>query len=243
MTPRKTDSTGSHPDSNGKTGGSFTVRGVNLPNGAPDLYTVNTYFNQILRIGNFNASSYHSYEMKVVKRLHRNWQMQTSYTWSKAFGQAESFDSVLGDDPQTKDDEEGYLDYDQRHVLKFQAVTRLPHGISLGTSVQWASGTPYSVISIQGDQDQTGNVNFRQFYPTGQRNDQRNEGQWQIDGRLEKSFVIGRITASAYLLAENLTNSDDLVILDYNLAARNGITLNAYRNLGRRWEIGTVFNF
>jgi hypothetical protein len=181
--------------------------------------------------------------VRVVKRLHRNWQMQASYTRSEAFGQAESFASILGDDPQTKDDEEGYLDYDQRHVLRFQAVTRLPHAITFGTSVQWASGTPYSVIAIVGDQDQTGNVNFRQFYPTGQRNDQRNEGQWQIDTRLEKSFILGKATAGAYLLGENLTNSDDLVILSDNLAARNGISLNAYRNFGRRWEIGSVIHF
>ncbi|HEY3174150.1 MAG TPA: carboxypeptidase regulatory-like domain-containing protein [Candidatus Polarisedimenticolia bacterium] len=231
------------PDAFGIVGGSFLSPGVNQPNGAPDLYTVNTYFNQVFRIGNFNSSDYEAYELKIVKRLHRNWQMQASYTWSEAFGQAETFDSGVGDDPQTKDDEDGYLDYDQRHVLKFQAVTRLPHEITLGTSVQWASGTPYSIIAVVGDLDQTGNVNFRQFYPTTQRNDQRNLGQWKIDARLEKGFVLRKATASAYLLAENLTNSDDLVILSNNLAARNGIRLNAYRNFGRRWEIGTVLNF
>src|SRR5262249_39164098 len=91
-------------------GGNFNFnRGFSQPNGAPDLYTVNNGFNQVLRIGNYNTSSFESYELKIVKRLHRNWQMQASYTWSKAFGQAEAFGSTLGNDPQTKDDEKGYL--------------------------------------------------------------------------------------------------------------------------------------
>ncbi|HEY3175453.1 MAG TPA: carboxypeptidase regulatory-like domain-containing protein [Candidatus Polarisedimenticolia bacterium] len=225
-------------------GGNFAFnRGFSLPNQAPDLYTVNNSFNQILRIGNFNSSRYEAYELKVVKRLHRNWQMQASYTWSEAFGQAETFGSELGNDPQTTDDEAGYLNFDQRHILKFQAVTRLPHEVSFGTVIQWASGTPYSVIARIADQDSTGNSTFRTFFPTGQRNDQRNQGAWKIDTHLEKNFVIGKVRASGYLNIENLLNTDDLALTSYNIAAFNGIGLRGTREFGRRFELGATFNF
>ena len=214
-----------------------------LPNGAPDLYAVNNNFNQILRIGNYNSYTYEAYEVKIVKRLHRNWQMQASYSWSKAFGQAESFGSTLGNDPQTTDDEAGYLTYDQRNLLRFQAVTRLPNEISLGAIVQWASGTPFSEISRIVDQDSAGNTIFRTFYPTGQRNDQRNEGIWRIDTRIEKNFVIGKMQAAAFLTVENLLDSDDLILSSYNIAAFNGIGLNGRREFGRTFEIGTIINF
>jgi len=169
--------------------------------------------------------------------------MQASYSWSKAFGQAESFGSTLGNDPQTTDDEAGYLTYDQRNLLRFQAVTRLPNEISLGAIVQWASGTPFSEISRIVDQDSAGNTIFRTFYPTGQRNDQRNEGIWRIDTRIEKNFVIGKMQAAAFLTVENLLDSDDLILSSYNIAAFNGIGLNGRREFGRTFEIGTIINF
>jgi hypothetical protein len=225
-------------------GGSFSFnRAFSLPNGAPDLYTVNNGFNQILRVGNFNSSRFTAVEFKILKRLHRNWQMQASYTLSEAYGQAEAFGSVLGNDPQTVDDEKGYLAFDQRHVLKFQAVTKLPHEISLGSIVQWASGTPFSITQTVVDQDSTGNTIFRSFFPTGQRNDQRNVGQWRVDGRVEKSFTIGKVQASGFVNVQNILNSDDLTINGYDLTALDGVGLNATRNFGRAWEIGTTFNF
>jgi len=235
---------GINPSGGNIEGGNFAFdRSYSLPNGVPDLYTVSPSFNQVLRIGNYNSSEYEAYELKVLKRLHRNWQMHMSYSWSRAWGQAESYASSLGNDPQTKDDEEGYLDYDQRHVLKYQTVVALPAGLRLGTSIQWASGTPFSYTARLVDQDETGNVNFRQFYPTRQRNDQRNSGQWLIDARIEKPMRIGPVLASGFLLAQNLTNSDGLVLTEFNVAARNGVGLQGSRNFGRRWEIGLSMGF
>ncbi|HET6373652.1 MAG TPA: hypothetical protein VFG76_10115, partial [Candidatus Polarisedimenticolia bacterium] len=148
-----------------------------------------------------------------------------------------------GDDPQTTDDEEGFLDYDQRHLLRFQAVTRLPHEIAVGTAIQWSAGTPYSVISTVIDQDSTGNQNFRTFFPTRQRNDQRNLSAWQIDGRIEKGLVMGKVRGAAYLIAENLLDADTLTIHSYNLAAFNGVPLDPERDPGRRFELGLMFDF
>jgi outer membrane receptor protein involved in Fe transport len=214
-----------------------------LPNGAPDLYTVNFNFNRVLRIGNVNSYDYESWEVKLVKRLHRNWQMQASYAWSEAFGEAESFLSSTGNDPETKDDEEGYLSYDQRHLLKLQTVTRLPHGLSLGATVQWASGTPWSVVRRISELDSSGNIMLRTFYPSSQRNDQRNVGVWELDGRLEKSFEIGRLRASAFLNVDNLLNSDDLTILQVNQQSVGAGGMSSYREFGRRFELGASFQF
>ncbi len=231
-------------DPTGNVGGDFSFdTGFSRPNEAPDLYTVNNGFNQILRVGNFNSSEYEAYEIHIRRRLHRNWQMQASYTWSEAFGQAEAFQSQLGDDPETVDDEEGLLDYDQRHVVKFQAVTRLPHEIGLGGSILWNSGTPYSVIRTIIDQDSTGNQIFRTFFPTSQRNDQSNEGFWKIDSRVEKNFVIGEVQAAAFLVVENILNTDYLIVDELNLQAFDGVQLNSTRSFGRRFEIGATFNF
>jgi len=236
---------GFDPSAGSIAGGSFAFnRGFSIPNGAPDLYTVNNGFNQVLRIGNSNSSKFESYELKIVKRLHRNWQMQASYAWSKAFGQSEAFAAAQGNDPQTTDDEEGFLNFDQRHILRFQAVTKLAHDISVGTIVQWASGTPFSVTRTVVDQDSTGNVIFRTFFPTEQRNDQRNGAQWQVDARIEKNFTIGsHVQASGFLNVQNLLNADWLVINTYDLTPLNGVGLNGGRNFGRRFELGAIFNF
>jgi hypothetical protein len=232
----------------GLTGGNFGFNaagsgGATLPNDAPDLYTVNNGFNQVLRIGNFNSSRFESWELRVTRRLKRNWQMQASYSWSEAFGQAEAFQAAVGNDPETVDDEEGYLAFDQRHVLKFQAVTRLKHEITAGAVLQWASGTPYSITRTVVDLDSTGNTIFRSLFPTSQRNDQRNEGQWRVDTHLEKAFTIGRVQASGFLNVQNVMNSDDLVVAEHDLTALDGVGLQANRNFGRRFELGASFNF
>jgi hypothetical protein len=232
----------------GLAGGNFGFNaagsgGANLPNGAPDLYTVNNGFNQVLRIGNFNSSRFESWELRLTRRLKRNWQMQASYAWSEAYGQAEAFQAAVGNDPETVDDEEGYLAFDQRHVLKFQAVARLKHEITAGAVLQWASGIPFSITRTVVDLDSTGNTIFRSLFPTGQRNDQRNEGQWRVDAHLEKAFTIRRVQASGFLNVQNLLNSDDLVIAEHDLTALDGIGLQANRNFGRRFELGASFNF
>ncbi len=219
---------------NAASGGQRLVR-----NGAPDLYAMSPTVNQVLRIENANSYEYEALEAKIVRRLHRNWQMQVSYTWSEAFGQAESFKSSLGDDPQTKDDEEGYLSYDQRHIFKAQVVTRLPHEISLGSIVQWASGTPYSLTASVGEFDSLGNIMVRTFYPTGQRNDTRNEGIWRVDGRVEKSFVMGSAQASAYLSVRNMLNDDSLVVRGQSPYGY----ITAAREFGRTFELGAAIQF
>jgi hypothetical protein len=91
--------------------------------------------------------------------------------------------------------------------------------------------------------DSTGNTLFRGFYPTGQRNDQRNSGWWKIDGHVEKNFTMGRVQASAFLNVENLLDEGQLSIEELDIASLGGLPLDASRDIGRRFEIGAIFDF
>jgi len=181
-------------------------------------------------------------EMALRKRLHRNWQMQATYTWSRAEGDAESFASIQGNDPAVSDKASGLLDYDQTHVFKFQAVTYLPHEILLGGTLMWASGLPYTFISNTGDYDDQGLLTPQRIFSiTGEKNDQRNGSQLTLDGRLEKRFRAGKAQVAAFLSAENLLNRDELVLRQVDRDER-GI-VDGERRFGRRFEIGASIHF
>jgi hypothetical protein len=44
------------------------------PDGQPDLFGYNPFFNQVLRVGNFNASKYDAYQVALTRHLSRRWQ-------------------------------------------------------------------------------------------------------------------------------------------------------------------------
>ena len=215
---------------------------TNVRNGAVDLYHLNPNFNQVLRVTNSNASRYTSWELALRKRLHRNWQMHVGYTWSTAEGDAESFDSAQGNDPAVSDKVGGYLDYDQRHVFKWQTVTHLPREILLGASVTWASGLPYTFVRNEEDLDDVGSLTPQRIFSiTGRKNDQRNASQLSVDGRVEKRLNLGRWQASAFLSAENLMGDQELILRQVDRDRRD-IT-DGQERLGRRWEIGASILF
>jgi hypothetical protein len=219
------------------------------PDGQPDLEVLNPNFNQIFFLGNLNESRYRALELVLTKRLHRNWLFETSYTWSEAEGNAEAFLSLLGDDPSQVDLEDGFLSYDQRHVFKFNAVAHLPKEFSVGGSITYASGLPFSVINRDFVVDDLGNATFRTIFPTAARNDQRNRDAWQFDFNVKKSFTIGgRVKATATFDVFNLLNSDDLRIFNVNRAADNGLEIfdpggPAQRNFGRRFQFGFEMHY
>ncbi len=235
----------------------FGPHGVKLPNGAPDLYVHNPHFNQILEVGNVNVSDYTAWELILRKRLHRNWQMLFGYTWSEARGEAETFDSLTGNDAAVSDRSSGYLDFDQRHVVKWQALTHLPRGLLIGGTIEWASGLPYSFIGlVEGDYDDFGNVTSqRVFSVTGEKNDQRNDSVLSVAGRIEKRFTLGHIQVSAFLAGENLLDENDLRLLQVDVDDRDvddgggasdrstAIITDGTRSYGRRWEIGASVFF
>src|SRR6185436_12562471 len=81
----------------------FTPRRVEVSDGVPDLFINNPFFNQVFRVGNYNQSDYKAYEFELKRRLHRNWELDASYVWSKATGAAEDYAQALGDDPSNVD--------------------------------------------------------------------------------------------------------------------------------------------
>ncbi len=241
--------------------------GERAPDGRPDLYVRNFFFNQVLRVGNYNESRYQALELVVLRRLSRRWQLQGSYTWSRAVGAAEDFQSQLGNDPSTVQSEFGYLDFDQRHVVKLNAMIYLPRDWQLGLSASWASGLPYSVVTKFFALDNVGYQQYRTLYglveraPDGtghfetlRRNSFRNAATYDFNLRLRRSFVLGRSVAAMFLEVFNLLNSDDLRIFTYEPVARSNfdpanpsagvpLQLDAQRRFGRRFQLGLQFEF
>jgi hypothetical protein len=238
-----------------------------IPDGRPDLYIENLFFNQVLRIGNFNQGQYEAIEVELRKRLSRSWQLQGSYTYSRAEGDAEDFQSRLGNDPSTVESEYGYLDFDQRHVVKLNMTAFLPGDWQLGATASWSSGLPYSVATRFFALD---NVNYEQFrtaygfasteggslhFQPLRRNTERNDAVYDFIIRAKKSFVLGRTSAAIFLEVFNLLNSDDLRIYTYEpdlaggsvagnkTVAADRLQLDAERRFGRRWQVGFQFDF
>jgi len=240
------------------------------PDGRPDLYIRDFFFNQILRVGNFNDARYRGIELALTRRLARRWQMQASYTYSRAVGSAEDFESRLGNDPSTVESEFGYLDYDQRHVVKLNAAVFLPRDWQVGTSMSWSSGLPYSIISRFFALDNVGYEQFRttygytvldpgrglRFVPL-HRNSERNAAVLDINLQARKNVVIGRHAASVSVEIFNLLNRDDLRIFTFEPAVTDLNTLsnttnptpggplqiNGERRFGRRIQLGIRYEF
>ncbi len=224
---------------------------VRVPDGRPDLYIENIFFNRVFRLGNYNSQTYRGVEVELNKRLSRKWQMEGSYTYSKSMGDAESFLSENGDDPSLTEYESGYLDYDMRHVVKVNATTYLPGDWRLGGTAQWSSGLPFSVIDEFDAEDNVGYVQSRKRFGytdpvrgfiTEQRNSHRNHAVYDFNVRTEKSFVIGKTSASAFFEVFNLLNSDDLRIFTID-PARPSLQADEQRRFGRRFQLGVRFDF
>jgi len=238
-----------------------------VPDGRPDLFLMNPFFNEVLRIGNTNEARYRAIEVALKKRLSRRWEMQGSYAYSRAVGAAEDFQSRLGNDPSTVESEFGYLDYDQRHVVKLFATTFLPHDWQVGSSVTWASGLPYSIVSRFFALDNEGYQQFRtrfgytaidsasgpHFVPM-LRNSGRNDAVLDLNLNMKKSFVLGRTSAAAVIEVFNVLNTDDLRVFTYEpskgefkpgqgILLATPLQLDAERRFGRRFQIGLQLQF
>lgn len=270
------------------------------PDGIPDIQSINPNFNQIYEVGNYNSSSADAVIVELTRRFYKNWEMKASYTWSEAIGQAEQFNSVLGDDPTNVQLERGPLAFDQRHVVTLFGRVFIPRwgGFRVGGVLTYQSGLPYSIIEqrtvsdfpskflnddirslpglpegYDGPGDGVGlqyaslvaaygfsgnvpKINYnkpRLLYPTGQRNDQRNEPFWNLDLNLQKEFDIKDVRATVKVSVYNALNADPLRILGvqenstFNRQEGRRIVLSrtpsATRAFGRRFELMLKANF
>jgi hypothetical protein len=238
-----------------------------VPDGRPDLFIKNPLYNEILRVGNFNDARYGAFELELRRRLARRWELTGSYTYSRATGQAEDFQSQLGNDPSTVQLEDGYLSFDQRHVVKLNGMAFLPHDWQVGGAAAWSSGLPYSQINRFYSLDNTDYQQFRTLFgrtiPGAQgpifeperRNSRRNGAILDVNARVSKNLVIGRNTAGLSLEVFNLLNRDELTIYSVDPSRAVGyeptgaatyggpLQLDATRRFGRRWQIGFQIGF
>jgi len=220
------------------------------PDGFPDSYLQNPGWGEIFVVGNFNTTEYEAFILELTRRQYRNWQLNASYTWSEAVGDAEDFQQILGNDRTIIGDEFGYLAYDQRHSFKVNATTIVPWagGFRFGTALGWQSGYPYSIRrralsfdSVPPEYVGIGSpeARARLRYVTGQRNDQRNESWWNIDLSVSKEFNLeGGVNMQVSADVFNLLNDDPLRVFWQD----NGF--NTYnRAFGRQWQLGLRLAF
>ncbi|HEV8337804.1 MAG TPA: TonB-dependent receptor [Candidatus Polarisedimenticolia bacterium] len=243
--------TGRYLDRNGTVCGTATC----ALDGLPDLYVENFFLNRVFRLGNYNQQTYRGWELEIARRLSRKWQMNANYTYSKSWGNAESFLSDVGDDPTLAEFEPGFLSYDQRHVIKLSAKTNLPRDWQLGGIATWASGLPYSMVQLRDASDDVGYVQQRLLYgsigPKGlesePRNNHRNHATYDFNARLQKSFVMGSAAASGFFEVFNILNSDSLRVFEIQqrqgIAGRDIRKIIGERRFGRRFEFGVQLDF
>lgn len=218
-----------------------------IPDGLPDQYVRNPGWGEVLLLGNFNTARYKAFVLELNRRVYRGWQLDGSYTWSKAVGDAEDFNQTLGNEFGLRDDEAGFLDYDQRHVAQVNVATMPTSGWRLGTTVRWESGLPYSVLEskltlfaipplYQGLGDRA--VRFRLRYPTGQRNDRRNPALWTANVRVEREFDAGSVTGAVSLEVFNMFDDRTLIVHDMTDGEIRGT-----RRAGRQYQVGLKLAF
>jgi len=213
------------------------------PDGLSDLYQLNPGWGEILLVGNFNTTEYDAVVLEFVRRMYRSWEMNFSYTWSEAIGNAEDFDQILGNERTLSDDEYGFLSFDQRNVVKLSAVGLAGWGMRLGGTIRWESGLPFSVLvsrpTVYGRPPEYGNLvdmdqEFRFRYPTRQRNDERNPTYWTIDAKVAKDFAISKaVTGQVSVEVFNLLDDDTIALEDRINGVNTGI-----RRFGRQWQLG-----
>ncbi len=87
---------------------------------------------------------YWGFEVVLRKNFSNNWQMNGSYTYSRAQGAPDTFISAYLDNPRQNKYWWGWLGYDIRHRLKLDGSYHLPYGIELGGSFWWTTGAPYT---------------------------------------------------------------------------------------------------
>lgn len=216
-------------------GGNLPPDRVSEPDGRPDLEVASPFYQSVYEIGNYNDATYEAYIVELERRYYRNWELRASYTWSEALGQAEEYNSALGDDLTNSVDERGPLSYDVRHAVKVSGRVLVPWygGVRIGGLLQYRTGTPFSIVEQKTVEDYPTDLDenlsealfvsgssvddftftsstIRTFYPTGARNDQRNPPVWNLDLNVQKEFMIRDARATVQFDIFNVLNDDTI---------------------------------
>ncbi len=100
---------------------------------------------------------YKAVEVVLNKHFSHNYQFVASYTYGRAYGNLPGFAfeeygqsdpniTAEFDFPELMYNAEGYLPNDRKHRFKFDGAYIFPFGLSLGTSVRYISGKPYTAM-------------------------------------------------------------------------------------------------
>lgn len=219
------------------------------PDGIPDAYVLNPAWGSVYLIGNFNSADYDGFTLELNRRRYRGWELNGSYTWSRAKGAADNFESILGDDQSTVQDEYGYSGTDRRHELKVQAATSIPGGFRVGGAVTYESGLPYSLLDQRNSRDAVppaylefglpDDTRSRIQYITHQRNDQRNVAAWVFDASVIRDMSLrGGTSLQLSFNVFDMLNNPPIRILQMV----NG-DLVGVRPFGRRFQLGVSASF
>jgi len=124
------------------TGTGSTASGAVLRfNGFPENYIVpNPQFGGISMLTNPSNSTYHSMQLQFTRRLTNAFTNTTTWTWSKAIGDADGDAGATYRDPSNRSIEKSLLGFDRAHQLTSNGTYELPFGLGhrlLGNAPGW----------------------------------------------------------------------------------------------------------
>ena len=114
------------------------------------------------------------------------------------------------------------FDFDQTQALGVVASYQLGHGWDLGTRFRYTPGFPRTPVVNSYQDSVTG-----QYNPLfGPYNSIRIPAFYQLDARIERSFVYRRVKMNMFLDVQNLTDrqNPEEIIYNYNFQVRSYIT-------------------
>ena len=198
------------------------------------------------------ARKYRGLELKLIKRMSRNWAMQASYVWSKgegilntSRGQSTGFSGYY-DNPNVMINAYGRLDFQMEHLVKVQATYAAPFGINVSAYYQFGSGVPYTrtIRTLEAGLGYIWQGAVSIF--AEKRGSYRLPDQHLLDLRLEKTFNIWRGQLGLQLDVYNVFNNNQTTSI--------GATTNwdwfkdkprkVYSIMGPRYlQLGVVYRF
>jgi hypothetical protein len=155
---------------------------------------------------------YWGLDLILFKRMTNNWQLSSSITYSKTWGNyPHRYGAVTGGtdwyDPNDFINRVGRLSFDRPLIVKLMSTVVLPYGINLSAYFRHLSGSPwgrnltvYFPDSVQGFQPKSPTVTVK-AEPVGTR---RTLPETYLDLRIEKEFNVGLGTLSIWAEAFNV---------------------------------------
>jgi len=131
-------------------------------------------------------------------------------------------------------------DYDQTHVLQVVAQTRLPRGFVAGVRLQFNTGRPETLMSIDGDSASPLQQTADRRLSEGVRNNIRLPNYVQLDVRIDKHWAFRRWYLHAFLEVVNATFSQSNLVLAYPSSDEVAGGKKEPELLGFRWILPSL---